>query len=220
MKKFPITTTLVFVAILAAAVRAFAEPITGELSFNGMVTAGPVSALDGSWAAVNSVSFFDADWSGWDLAANLPDNPGDYQGLLLDPTDGSLSWGTGNATPGPEFLVASFVVTSTNYEQATQDSFSEGGFGIAYLTGFDPTQATWSVNAWSDTSFGSDYGEGGASFTALGIDYQAQPAITPQFRPGFHAAPVPDPASTASLLAATILLMLRLPRHRIPRLQQ
>ena len=114
------------------------------------------------WTNATQFRAFDLLWSA---------PTGDYTASLFSPanelniyrSDDHIAqfWNTGNVSKTARFDITSIAFTITS------NSFLAQGNGIAYLTGFDPTIATWQITA-SPTGFYPLYFER-ASFTASGV---------------------------------------------------
>ena len=149
------------ILMLSSSLTAVATPINGAVVLTGEFSS--VGTGDGfDWTNATQFHAFDLLWSG---------ATGDYTGFAFSPanelnvyrSDDHIAqfWSTGNGSENASFDITSIAFTITS------NSFLAQGTGIAYLSGFDPTIATWQITA-SPTAFYPLYFQR-ASFIASGV---------------------------------------------------
>ena len=167
--------------VLAFCDFASAVPINGVVSFGGYLVARE-GGVGQDWTNATQFGWILADWE---------QHTGDFSGvwfqgsaitrdLRITDTAPFAYWSMG--TEGG--AIAQFEVTSITFDIAP-NSFGVHGDGVAFLTGFDPTYASWQIGGQPFSVPELGLYSAGATFTASGVA-------------------VPDAGVTASLLVFSL----------------
>lgn len=189
-----------FAVLFFASLCAHAIPITGLISYNGLIGANITAGPSGhDWSNATAFGSIESQWSARtdDFAQWSIFGGGPLLNLHLGDTEIQDYWG-GTLYQGNDVIQMAFDLTSITIE--TGDGFFRAyGSGVARMTGFEDTLATWEVNATHTGPHLYGLYMQNSSFTALGI-----PVQTFMIQESTSIVPVSDAGSTTLLLALAL----------------
>jgi len=146
MRKLFIVCSLVVALIGVAALNAGATPITGNISFSGTSSTDNTDfTLATEFTSFSNVIVSTTGGNG----SYTPDISG--QSVTMTTFTFSPSLSPSPLVPLWQFThggkTYSFNATSLTISSSISDSITMGGTGMAYITGFDATPATWVLSA-------------------------------------------------------------------------
>lgn len=157
--------------MLFLSITAVATPINGSFHFGGMfeINDNHLNNQKPDFTKADTFWYKEAQWNG---------QTGDYVGIGYGPSDYGVHmrlsdvripnfWGTYLVDSSYQIRNVSFDITSIEFT-ITSTSFLAQGTGIAYMTGFDPTIATWQTTSTSYSEF-INYWFAGTTVTVTGV---------------------------------------------------